>query len=56
MPLKSNRALGVVLGIALLLVLMLLVPRVRRFLAVDDCLDAGGRYDYERDICVGTRD
>jgi len=25
------------------------------FLAIDDCLDAGGRWDYESDTCVGAR-
>ena len=45
-----------VLVVAVLLAVLLLAPRVRRFLAVDACLDAGGRYDYERDICVGARD
>lgn len=53
MTLRSNSALIAVLVVGLLLALLLVVPRVRRFLAVDACLDAGGRYDYEFDRCVG---
>ena len=56
MTLNSTTALAAVLVVALLLALLFLTPAARRFFAVDDCLDAGGRYDYERELCVGASD
>jgi hypothetical protein len=32
-----------------------LVPRVREFLAVDKCLDAGGSYNRQTKVCEGSR-
>jgi len=42
---------------ALLLVLaaLVIVPRVRRFIAIDTYLDHGGAWDYERSVCDGAR-
>ena len=37
------------------LLLGLLLPRIKQWLAVDDCLDRGGRYNYQARICEGAR-
>ena len=31
----------------------LFIPRLSRQLDIDHCLDAGGKYDYENDECIG---
>jgi len=42
------------LGIAIgLLAALLASPRVCRFWAIDECLDRGGAWNYERGICEG---
>jgi len=53
--LKRNKELWglVLLGVALATALF--SPKVQRLLAVDDCLDAGGRWNYESDTCEGAR-
>jgi hypothetical protein len=33
----------------------LLLPRLRLWLAVDRCLDAGGAYNYRARVCEGGR-
>ncbi len=33
----------------------LLVPKISRQVDIDRCLDAGGKYDYANDRCVGIR-
>jgi hypothetical protein len=46
----------VVIALAIVVVAaLLLAPRVRRFLAIDGCLDHGGAWNYERDTCEGAR-
>ena len=30
----------------------LVLPRVLQFFEVDRCLDAGGKYNYETDVCI----
>ena len=42
-----------VVAVLLLGLLILAAPRVRRFLAIDSCLDAGGKW--EKEECVGAR-
>ncbi len=37
--------------IAWFLVLFTVGLKVGRFLEIDTCLDLGGRWDYERDVC-----
>jgi len=44
----------VVVTVLALVTALLVVPRVRRFAAIDDCLDLGGRWDYRRDVCDGV--
>ena len=33
----------------------LVAPSVRRSLAIDSCLDRGGAWDYEAEVCRGLR-
>jgi hypothetical protein len=52
---RRRVALG---GIALLfaalaLALGVMTPSMRRYLAIDGCLDRGGSWDYEQDVCRG---
>ncbi len=52
-----SRKKTVILWIVLLFVLLVsgyLFPHIRRFLAVDTCLDRGGRWDYEKNVCEYT--
>jgi hypothetical protein len=54
----SRRRRVVLGGIALLfatlaLALRVMAPRMRRYLTIDGCLDRGGSWDYERDVCRG---
>lgn len=37
----------------LVLAAVLLLPRARRFLAIDECLDLGGAWNRARDACEG---
>lgn len=37
------------------LLLGVAVPWFIHHLEVDKCLDAGGAYDYQREVCVGAR-
>jgi hypothetical protein len=37
----------------LALALRVMAPRMRRYLTIDGCLDRGGSWDYERDVCRG---
>ena len=39
------------LFLTLIVILGIVVPRAHHFLAVDACLDLGGRWNYERQIC-----
>ncbi len=47
---------GVQVGVLALLVLAAIGGGfwVRRFMLIDRCLDAGGRWDYERSSCEGA--
>lgn len=47
----SLRRLALLLAALVLLVLALRCAREQ--LAIDDCLDGGGRWDYEREVCEG---
>lgn len=37
--------------IALLVIVAMGLIKIRRFLAIDDCLDHGHRWDHARDVC-----
>lgn len=55
-----RREAKIMLGLFVVLVaggllLGLLLPRIKQWLAVDDCLDRGGRYNYQARICDGAR-
>jgi hypothetical protein len=41
----------VMLFVLLLLAALVIVPRVRRFVAIDTRLDHGGARDYDRNAC-----
>ncbi len=47
----SRSARLLVFAVVAIAAAWLVVPRVLAFLAVDSCLDYGGRYDYERRRC-----
>ena len=51
-PRKAVLAIGVVGAVALT---WFAYPRVAQFLAVDDCLDRGGSYDYANNVCDFVR-
>ena len=36
------------------LVALVVVSRVRRFIAIDTCLDHGGAWNYGRSVCEGA--
>jgi hypothetical protein len=38
-------------GVAVILLTIWWAPRLQRFLEIDDCLDLGGRWDYDRNVC-----
>ena len=44
-----------IVTIGLVLVLIPLARWAQEFLASDNCLDRGGRWDYERHRCEGAR-
>ncbi len=53
MALRTVKPLIKFVAVALaLLVCGLLGWRLVRFLEIDSCLDSGGRYDYEANVCV----
>jgi hypothetical protein len=56
MSARHGRWRWVVVALLLLagLAIVMAVPHVRRFIAVDRFLDAGGVYDDERDSCTGA--
>jgi hypothetical protein len=35
---------------------LIAVQWLRHQLAIDDCLDDGGRWDYDRNVCEGRRE
>ena len=41
--------------VAVGLLIGLLMPRIRLWVAVDRCLDAGGAYNYQARVCEGAR-
>ena len=50
MPRKPFIVLAIVVALSLIV-----APRVRRFFAIDACLDQGGAWNYERGVCEGAR-
>jgi len=46
---KRRRAVLVLA--ALVIAALVMAPRLRRYVAIDSCLDAGGRWDYDRGAC-----
>lgn len=46
-----NRRLSIALAVVLLLLLVLAVPSCGRWWRIDQCLDAGGRWNDEQDVC-----
>jgi len=38
--------------IIIALLLGLLLPAVVEFFVIDDCLDKGGKYDHESNVCI----
>ena len=45
-----------IVGLVLVgLLVGVLAPRIAQSLAVDRCLDAGGRYNYQLRVCEGAR-
>jgi hypothetical protein len=38
-------------GVAVILLAIWWAPRLQRVLEIDDCLDLGGRWDYDRNVC-----
>jgi hypothetical protein len=47
---------GFIVGLVVIgLLVGLLAPLIVQWLAVDRCLDAGGRYNYETRVCEGAR-
>ncbi|RLE26702.1 MAG: hypothetical protein DRJ61_07660 [Acidobacteria bacterium] len=56
MPTKIRFSLRTVVLVALVAVAVFLVARWTRMqLAIDSCLDRGGRWDYEQGVCVDPR-
>jgi hypothetical protein len=56
---RSTRRPSNTLVIALIVAALLAaiaMPRVRRFLEVDSCLDRGGSWDYEQQRCIRSDD
>jgi hypothetical protein len=50
---KSKHLLWLPVAVVLLsLLAVFLKPIVRKHLAIDRCLDAGGAYDYKRNKCI----
>jgi hypothetical protein len=47
---------GFLVFIGLILVAGFVVPWLLEQVAIDRCLDAGGRFDYQSNICAGVRD
>lgn len=45
----------VVLGAVTVVVVLILACWVRLQLAIDSCLDRGGRWDYDQGVCVDAR-
>jgi hypothetical protein len=45
-----NKKLIIISGVIMLL-LILLIPKINRFLDIDQCLDGGGRWNHEKNIC-----
>ena len=43
---------AVLLGIVAILVGLIVAMDVPKQWRIDRCLDSGGRYDYERDVCI----
>ncbi len=43
--------ISVTLVVLLALVALVIMPRLRYFIAIDTCLDHGGAWNYERNVC-----
>ena len=56
---KTRRIVLAILFVALLAIVLLegrgWWERYRRWDAIDTCLDAGGRWDYQLNVCEGAR-
>ena len=46
----------IILNVLTLIVFVMIFLITLRFLEVDNCLDAGGRFDYEQGICINPRE
>lgn len=44
-----------IIGVPLLVGLAVALgwPLIERFIVVDRCLDSGGKYDYDKEACIG---
>lgn len=46
---------ALLLGIVAIIIGLILALDLPEQLRIDQCLDRGGRYDYERDVCLDSR-
>ena len=46
---------AVIAGLVFLLILAFALPHLQRALDIDSCLDAGGRWNAEKEVCEGAR-
>ncbi|MDD4930065.1 MAG: hypothetical protein PHP85_12435 [Gallionella sp.] len=53
---EAKLMMGIFLFVLLLgLLVAVFAPKITQFIAVDKCLDAGGKFDYKEKVCVGAR-
>ena len=42
----------IAVGVAVVFILLYTIPVIQHAAAVDRCLDQGGRFDYDQEVCV----
>ena len=47
---------AILLGVVAILIGLILAIDLPKQIRIDNCLDSGGRFDYERDVCIDAND
>lgn len=53
---KKRRYLQALLVLLLTVAVVFIIAYAKKMLDIDSCLDRGGAWDYQRDLCVSSRD
>jgi hypothetical protein len=51
----SKKQILLLVAVILVLMIALFMPRAKRFMDIDKCLDRGSRWNYEKNICESLK-